>query len=157
MRELLLVRHGKAEPAAAGGDAARALTRDGRVGIEGVGRGLAALGLRPDAIWHSPFVRAVETAELLAAALSVSSSSMSAEPLIVPEGSVERAARALAGAGPRRLLCVSHMPLLPELVGRFTGARTDFGTGTVAHLVLAGSHGAALIGLWSADLLARVR
>ena len=72
MREVLLVRHGAAEANAVGGDAARALTADGREGVAAVARGLAALG-------------------------------------------------------------------------------------RVAQLVLVGPHGAALIGLWSAELLARVR
>ncbi|MBI1949115.1 MAG: histidine phosphatase family protein [Deltaproteobacteria bacterium] len=157
MRELLLIRHGKAEAAAFGGDAARALTDDGRAGIASVGAGLAALGLRPDALWHSPYRRAVETAELLGRALGVARAATREEPLLVPGASSERAARALLDASARRLACVSHMPLLPELVGRLTGARVDFGTGAVAHLVLAGPHGATLIGLWSADLLARVR
>ncbi len=161
MRELILVRHGKAQAAAFGGDEARALTQDGRAAIEAVGRGLAALGLAPDAVWHSPFVRATETAAILAHALAVPSSTLRVEPLVVPGGSPERVARALLDAQPRRLLCVSHMPLLPELVGRLCGARTDFATGTVAHLLVAGSRGgspgAALIGLWSADVLARIR
>lgn len=157
MREVLLVRHGKAEAASLGGDAARVLTDDGREGIAAVGRGLAALSLRPDALWHSPYVRATETAGLLARELSIGATSMRAEPLLVPGGSGERAARALVEASARCLLCVSHMPLLPELVGRLVGARMDFGTGTVAHVALLGPHGATLIGLWSADVLARVR
>ncbi|MCC7070464.1 MAG: histidine phosphatase family protein [Deltaproteobacteria bacterium] len=157
MRELLLVRHGQAEAAAFGGDAARALTAEGRAAIDAVGRGLAALGLVPDLIWHSPFVRAAQTAELLANALAISSSLVRQEPLLVPGASGERAARALREASARRVLCVSHLPLLPELVGRLVGTRTDFGTGTVAHLALTEPHGAALIGLWSAALLARVR
>lgn len=157
MRELLLVRHGTAEANAVGGDAARALTADGRAAIAAVARGLVALGRRPDALWHSPYLRAVETAEILVDTLGAARSSMRAEPLLVPSGSAERAARAIIDTDARCLLCVSHMPLLPELVGRLAGMRTDFGTGTVAQLVLVGPRGAALIGLWSADLLARVR
>lgn len=156
MREVLLVRHGTAVANAVGGDAERTLTADGRVAIAAVARGLAALGRRPDALWHSPYVRAVETAEILADTFGAARSSMRAEPLLVPGGSAERAARAIVDADARCLLCVSHLPLLPELVGRLAGMRTDFGTGTVAQLALVGSHGAALIGLWSAQLLARV-
>ena len=157
MREVLLIRHGKAEAGAFGGDAARALTEEGRAGIAAVGRGLAALGIRPDALWHSPYRRATETAGVLAPLLGVGEGALSCEPLLEPGTSPERAARAVVGAGARCLLCVSHLPLLPHLAEKLTGARLDFGTGTVAHLGLLGPHGAALVGLWSAQLLARLR
>lgn len=157
MRELLLVRHGQAESTAFGGDAARMLTDDGKAGIAAVGRGLAALGLRPDAIWHSPLLRAFETATLLAHALALGDEAVRREPLLEPGTSPERTARAIVDAGTRCLLCVSHLPLLPQLAGVLTGARLDFGTGTVAHLAQVGPNGAALVGLWSAQLLARLR
>lgn len=157
VRELFLVRHGKAEAASSGGDAARVLTREGREDIAAAGRGLAALSVRPTALWHSPYARAVETAGLLAGPLAVGAAALRAEPLLVPGGSVERAGRAILDADAQSLLCVSHMPLLPELAGWLLGARLDFGTGTVAHLALVGPRGAVLVGLWSAELLARVR
>lgn len=157
MRELFLVRHGQAEAASSGGDAARVLTREGRESIAAAGLGLSALAVRPAALWHSPYARAVETASLLAEPLGVGATALRGEPLLVPGGSVERAARAILDADARCLMCVSHMPLLPELAGRLLGMRLDFGTGTVAHLALVGPRGAALVGLWSVELLARVR
>lgn len=157
VREVLLIRHGQAEAAAFGGDAARVLTAEGRDGIAAVGRGLAALGVRPDALWHSPYARATETAMLLASVLGLPGGALRAEPLLEPEAAPDRAARAVVDAGARCLVCVSHMPLLPQLAGKLGGARLDFGTGTVARFGLLGPHSAALIGLWSAELLARVR
>lgn len=157
MRELLLVRHGQAEAAAWGGDEERALTEPGRAAITAVGRALAGLGVRPDALWHSPLVRASQTAALLARELGLGAAAQRVEPLLIPDASGARAARAVVDADAACLVCVSHLPLLPDLAGRLLGARLDFGTGTVARLVLAGPHAAALIGLWSAELLARVR
>ncbi len=165
MREVLLVRHGKAVAAAPGGDAARPLTDEGRAGIEAVARGLAAFGVAPDAVWHSPYVRAAETAAIVAGALGCRE--VVADGALTPVASPERAAQAILEATARTLLCVSHMPLLPALCLELVGARVDFGTGTVAHVVALGPLGSAplergrslrsLIGLWSAEQLALVR
>jgi phosphohistidine phosphatase len=69
--ELLLVRHAIAEPAAPGQqDFDRPLSERG---IERFGQCVAALGrldLRIDALLHSPLVRAVQTADLMAPLLA---------------------------------------------------------------------------------------
>ena len=67
---LTLIRHGEAcAPTAALGDRGRALTIRGREESQETGRALASRGLVPSQIWTSPLVRAVQTAELVAAAL----------------------------------------------------------------------------------------
>jgi len=77
---LYLVRHGIAEEAAASGrDADRQLTREGREKMRRVAEGLKALGLRFDLILTSPYPRATETAEIVAAALG------GAETRVLPE------------------------------------------------------------------------
>ena len=154
-RDLFLVRHGKAGEAGPGGDPARSLTVEGRDGIAAVGRALAAFGVVPDAIWHSPYVRATETAVLLAEVLGVST--LTPEGVLTPTSSGECASQAVLQAPARTLVAVSHMPLLPALVHELVGARIDFGTGSVAHIGLFGAHGAVLLGLWTAEKLARVR
>lgn len=158
-RELFLVRHGKAAESAAGGDAARPLTDEGRLGIEAVARALRVFEVAPDVIVHSPFVRATETAEIIARGLGVKR--LVAEGALTPVSSGERAVQAVTEApavvNARCVLAVSHMPLLPALAHELVGARVDFGTGAVAKVALLGSHGAVLVGLWSADQLARIR
>jgi phosphohistidine phosphatase len=158
-RDLFLVRHGKAADSAPGGDPARPLTEEGRAGIEAVGRALAAFAVAPDVIVHSPYVRATETAQLIGRALGVER--LVAEGALTPVSSGERAAQAVTEApavvNARTVVAVSHMPLLPALAHELVGARIDFGTGTVARIALLGPHGAVLVGLWSADQLARVR
>jgi phosphohistidine phosphatase len=66
---ILLVRHGQAVEEAPGlGDAGRWLTQRGRKVTRKVARWLGKTGKRrPTRIWTSPLVRAVETAEILAA------------------------------------------------------------------------------------------
>ena len=62
--DLALIRHA---PAAEGADdASRPLTRKGRRRFKAVVHRLDALGLHFDAVLHSPKLRALETAELLA-------------------------------------------------------------------------------------------
>jgi phosphohistidine phosphatase SixA len=154
-RDVFLVRHGKAADAGAGGDPARALTQEGREGIAAVGRALAAFGIAPEAIWHSPYVRTTETAGILADALGVRH--LLPEPALAPASSGPRAALALTQAPARTLLTVSHMPLLPAIAAELVGAQLDFGPGTVAHIGLVGAHTATLLGLWTADQLGHVR
>lgn len=155
MRELFFVRHGQAASDAPGGDPARPLTHEGREAIAGVGRALARFGLRAPALIHSPYLRAEQTAQVLASSLSPSSMEPSAS--LTPEASVERALQALTQSKAMTLVVVSHMPLLPKLVGELAGARVEFATGTVAHIALMGPRSAALLGLWSADKLALIR
>jgi phosphohistidine phosphatase len=63
---LYIVRHAVAEPGERGrSDAARALTPRGRARFRRTVAGLRRLGVRFDRLYHSPKLRAVETADLL--------------------------------------------------------------------------------------------
>ena len=70
---LHLVRHAHAgDPAEwEGDDALRPLTRKGRRQSEQLGTFLGERGIRPDVIVSSPKVRALQTAEIVAAALGM--------------------------------------------------------------------------------------
>src|ERR1700745_3310838 len=68
--ELYLVRHAIAEESSSTGrDADRALTREGEAKMRRVAQGLRAIEVRLDLILTSPYRRAAETAEVLAAPL----------------------------------------------------------------------------------------
>ncbi len=67
MTRFYLVRHAKAEPKHARGDAARRLTAEGRARFAAHARALAR-DVAPSRIVTSPFTRARETADLLAEA-----------------------------------------------------------------------------------------
>ncbi len=67
--EFYIVRHGIAEGYAAGGDAERALTEEGRTKIAEVAAGLARAGVEIDHLYSSPLLRARQTAEILAGPL----------------------------------------------------------------------------------------
>ncbi len=65
---VLLVRHGEAVPASASGtDGLRGLTEAGRAGLRHLADRLAESGRLPRWIYTSPLVRAVQSAEVLAA------------------------------------------------------------------------------------------
>lgn len=107
---LYLIRHGIAEPRRSGQpDAGRSLTEEGRARMTRAAKGMKRLGLRFDALWHSPLVRAAETAALL-------------EPLVRGE---TRETALLAKSPTRQLLelvrgdhvaLVGHEPWLGELL-----------------------------------------
>src|SRR5215472_5784153 len=67
MLRLFLVRHAKAEPAAAGDDFERTLVDRGRADARRMAVALLARGMLPDLLIHSGAARAKETAEILAA------------------------------------------------------------------------------------------
>jgi len=75
--ELFVIRHGIAVPGSMLlADADRPLTPQGRKRFSQVVMGLQRLGLRCDRLYHSPWLRAVETAELLGRCCSLMASGL---------------------------------------------------------------------------------
>ena len=107
--ELMIVRHAEAEPARAGlPDARRALTKRGVRRFTRAARAMKRFGLRCDNLYHSPWLRAVQTAELLTPLLkgeSFATSLLAREP----SGDV---LDLLKG---KRIALVGHEPWLGEL------------------------------------------
>ena len=107
--EIFLVRHAAAT-ARARNDAARRLTPTGRSDFERVVRGLRRLDVRFDRLYHSPWTRAVETADLLWPLLDGESE--------VHPGLARAPDRALIDRlRGRRVALVGHEPWLSQLVG----------------------------------------
>jgi phosphohistidine phosphatase len=67
MRRLYLIRHAKAEPAVGQDDFERALTDRGRSDARRIAAVLGARDMLPEALIHSGALRAMQTAEILAA------------------------------------------------------------------------------------------
>lgn len=160
MRQLWLMRHGHAVADARGGDAARPLTKEGASGVERAGRALRAMGVEVDELWHSPFLRAEQTAQRVGEALG--GTKLIVDDTLTPYGSKSLVADALFRSRARRLLVVSHLPLLPEVCAELLGGpvRIDVSPSTVVHLSLLGgdrARGAAVLsGLYAGDVLAAV-
>lgn len=123
--ELYLIRHGAA---AAGGaafpdDAKRPLTERGVASLRKEGRGLARLGVSFDVILTSPFVRARQTADILAAELPSPPPVVTTEAL-APGGTFPALLDELANhARRRRFALIGHEPGLGELAARLIGLR----------------------------------
>lgn len=123
-RRLYLVRHAPAEARGRAwpDDSRRPLTSDGRRRMRRAARGLRTLGVEFDLILTSPFVRARETAVILAGGTS-------GEPRLVEESWLEPGATPSAVIGglrayprARRVALVGHEPDLGELAAWLVGA-----------------------------------
>jgi phosphohistidine phosphatase len=136
--QVYIVRHAEAEPAGAGGDAGRRLTRRGQVQARAAAAGLRALDVRLDVLLTSPLQRALETAALLAGELEAPDP----EPSAVLDGRAPADAildEVAALASLARVALVGHMPVLAELVALATaGAAPGLGTANVALVEFAG-------------------
>ena len=122
--ELFLVRHAIAVPSADElPDAERPLTDQGRKRFAREVRGLDRLGIRLDRVLHSPWTRAVQTADLLHAILE-GESAVEAGLAREPDGEL----MARLGAAGARVAAVGHEPWMSELLAVLvTGNKTHAG------------------------------
>ena len=132
---LYLLRHGIAEDAAPGqSDASRKLTEAGRAKMRQEAKYLSSLNLRIDAVFSSPYPRALETAQIAAEVCQF--------PAVIED---KRAASGSFGLGELQamieenpaftnLLFVGHEPDLSEIVESLCGAVIDMKKGGLAYL-----------------------
>jgi phosphohistidine phosphatase len=139
--ELYLMRHGEAAPGAP--DAGRRLTPDGAAAVGRVAARAGVAGVRLDHVYHSGLVRAQQTAELLAGAVSTADRVGRREGL-APSDPVAPIARWLLDPavldGPQSIALVSHLPFLDLLAARLVAGRDDaqaiaFAPGLLVRLV----------------------
>jgi phosphohistidine phosphatase len=130
-----LVRHAKAEPHA-GDDRSRRLTAEGRARFV---RHLDALGarLRVSRVVTSPFVRARQTAELLARATGAP---LEEDDRLAAGASTGKELLALVFEAPAGAALVGHNPEIAEALARLTGDDTEVKPGAVAELEVDGKH-----------------
>jgi phosphohistidine phosphatase len=118
--KLYVLRHGIAVDRGTPGyerDADRCLTPEGQEKMEQAARGMAALGLEFDLILTSPYVRARETAEIVARVLGLEERLEVCDAL-VPGGSRKDLFKRLKEcAADSQLVIVGHEPDLSELIG----------------------------------------
>ncbi len=117
---VLLTRHGQAVPEGPSlPDDYRYLSEHGRRQVAAVGELLRSHGWKPDAIITSPLTRAVQTAELLAAATQ-SSVPVEVEVGLCPGAYPQLATRTIASLQ-GTVLVVSHMPTISQLGAHLVG------------------------------------
>jgi len=117
--DVYILRHGKAEEAGPGmADADRRLTKKGREEIAAAGRWMAVQGFRFDLIAASPFVRAQETAAIVAGCLEEKDRLVTWD-LLAPGGTADTVCHEIGKLpDPGAVLLVGHEPLLSALVSR---------------------------------------
>ena len=138
---LYLVRHAIAEERGPAwpDDALRPLTEDGAKRWRRQAPGLVAIDARPDLILTSPFARARQTADLLAAAWPKRPKVVEL-PALQPGVKAREVLKALDVAGRHASLAlVGHEPALGELAALLVGFRTppEFKKGGVARVDVA--------------------
>ncbi len=123
---LYLMRHGIAidrEEPGCPPEAERFLTPEGIEKTREAARGLRALGVEPDVFLTSPLVRAVQTAEIVAAELGM------AREAIVKTDALRYPMRAseffktVANTKRDEVICFGHAPPLDEMIAHAAGAR----------------------------------
>ena len=112
--DLFLIRHAIAEERRAGlPDAQRALTKKGRTRFEAIVQSLDRAGFRFDRVYHSPWLRAAQTAELL---IPVADG-----PLIATEGLAQSPdPDFFASLTGEKVACVGHEPWMSDTVALLT-------------------------------------
>jgi phosphohistidine phosphatase len=134
--KLLVMRHGPAEDFAhTGRDADRALTASGRERVRAVAKALVDEGEAPFVIVSSPLVRALQTAEIVAAITGLdrrareeekakrsgASGTVEIRREMAPGGDEVGLVSELVAAGRKRVMIVGHEPDLSMLVHRLVG------------------------------------
>ena len=117
MMEICLFRHGIAFDAmdpACPPDPERPLTDEGRVRTRAAALGLRRLGVQPEAIWSSPYLRATETAEIARDVLLAPGAPIHRTRALEPLREADEVFTELAAAGISSVLCAGHAPHLDE-------------------------------------------
>lgn len=125
---LYLVRHGVAEQPGDDwpDDSQRPLTGKGKTRLREVAQGLLALDVQMDEVLTSPFVRARQTAELLASAFADPPPVTLLPSLSVGAPAREAVTQLVRFARRRGLGLVGHAPGIGQLAARLVGARGGF-------------------------------
>jgi phosphohistidine phosphatase len=118
--DLYILRHAIAEERAnptPGGDSQRRLTPEGKTKMRQVAKGMKALDLEFDLILSSPFVRAKETAEIVAEVFKLTDS-LKFTPFLASDGNPKNLLDELKGHYHRRksVLLVGHESYLSRLI-----------------------------------------
>lgn len=153
---LYLLRHGIAEDAAPGQpDHTRALTDQGLHQMRLQAVFLAKAGLRIERLFCSPYVRARQTAGVVAPALKVS---VEEEPLLASGSTFDDVCELLDREAPERAMLVGHQPDLGRTVHLLTGNRVVVRTGTLVAVGVQRMRpaGGTLVGLYDPDVMAQV-
>ena len=125
--QLYIVRHGIAidrEDPKCPPDPERYLTQEGMEKTRQVAKGVAEIGVAPDLLLTSPYVRALQTAEIFAAELDYSKNKISQTDLLLPGAEPLQLFRELAKDKDLSAVFVfGHAPHLDDVIATSLGSR----------------------------------
>ena len=122
---IVLLRHGIAEPhGAREDDDARILTKTGNRRMKQIGRGLAKFFPRAEAIYSSPLIRCVETAEWVEKAYG-SAVHVKTTDALKPSADPEAFRALVKKIKARHIIFVGHEPNLSTTMLAMTGLQAD--------------------------------
>ncbi|HET9802878.1 MAG TPA: phosphohistidine phosphatase SixA [Candidatus Acidoferrum sp.] len=126
---LYLVRHGIAidrEDPKCPAEAERYLTEEGIKKTREVARGAAAICEEADLFVSSPYVRAIQTAEIFASAFKYSKEKIRKSELLLPGADAGALFRELAKyKDAEAVFCFGHAPHLDEVIAAVLGSKRD--------------------------------
>jgi phosphohistidine phosphatase len=126
---LYLVRHGiavdpndpKSPP-----EPERPLTAKGVQKTRAAALGLQALGVKPDVLITSPYVRAAQTAEIFAETLGFSPQKIRAHEALKPAGNPADIVKEVIRLRAKEVMCFGHAPQLDLMIAHVAGAHGVF-------------------------------
>jgi phosphohistidine phosphatase len=123
---LYLVRHGiaidRSDPKSPA-EAERQLTAKGVQKTRAAALGFVELGAKPDVFISSPYVRAVQTAEIFAEALGYSPSKIRMSDALKPAANPAEILKEVEKIRAKEIACFGHAPHLDLTIAHLSGAR----------------------------------
>ena len=127
--KIYLIRHSNAVDHGTPGyedDSSRPLTENGRDKMKKIASALKGLGLKPDLIVSSPYIRARQTAEILAKVLKYKQE-LSFSEALVPMGNADNIIGEINEKyNVDELVLVGHEPCLSVLIGTLVAGNPEF-------------------------------
>ncbi len=126
---IYLVRHGIAisrEGPNAPAEAERYLTPKGIEKTKAVARGLRALSLQPELMLSSPYLRAIQTAEIVCSALEYPENKLRRTDALKPEAKPAALFEELSRLKAEEVMCFGHAPHMDEAIAYALRASSAF-------------------------------
>lgn len=131
--KLYLVRHAEAEDASDTiSDENRRLTDAGSSRMQAAAQVMQRMGLKPQRIYSSPRTRAVQTAEIISAALSVASEVHEAVDFTFDVQAIEKLGSDLDDGA--EVMFVGHDPSMSKVISDLAGANVVMKKGSLARI-----------------------
>jgi phosphohistidine phosphatase len=124
---LHLMRHGIAihrEDPSCPAEGERPLTTEGLKKTTEVARGMRKMGIEPEIVLTSPYLRAVQTAEIACTELKVETKKMIRAEALLPNAKASLLFDELAKLKASEVLCCGHAPNLDEVIAYALGSKT---------------------------------